>query len=118
MLSDIMIFWTLSYCETEVVASARESPSALWGGYPVTDESDISRKASSGDFFSVGTREGARLCCPAHNYRRSAGRTSCSCNDGHVKAYSRKWPCGAVPSALKWTAAASNTYCNYESPVV
>jgi hypothetical protein len=27
-------------------------------------------------------------------------------------------PCGALPSTLKWTEAASNTYCNYEAPFV
>jgi hypothetical protein len=27
-------------------------------------------------------------------------------------------PCGALPSALKWKEAASNTYCNYEAPMV
>jgi hypothetical protein len=25
--------------------------------------------------------------------------------------------CGAMPSALKWMKAASNTYCNYETPM-
>jgi hypothetical protein len=27
-------------------------------------------------------------------------------------------PCGALPSGLKWTQAASNSSCNYEAPVV
>lgn len=35
----------------------------------------------------------------------------------YYDVFERK-PWGALPSALKWTKAPSNAYCNYEAPVV
>jgi hypothetical protein len=31
---------------------------------------------------------------------------------------SDRMSCGPLPSTLKWTGAASNTYCNYEAPMI
>jgi hypothetical protein len=31
---------------------------------------------------------------------------------------SDRMPCDPLPSTLKWTGAASNTYCNYEAPMI
>jgi hypothetical protein len=38
--------------------------------------------------------------------------------DANMLGVFERMPCSALPSALKWTDAASKTYCNYEAPMV
>jgi hypothetical protein len=70
-------------------------------------------------FFPMGTTEGTRWRSPSQDYRRHHGKTSGSCDNGRCqRVVFESVPCGALPSASKWTEAASNTHFNYEAPVV
>jgi hypothetical protein len=78
------------------VVSARRSSSALWGRCPAVTERDISGKVALAwgadnfsssvagsyfdGFFPVGAPEGTHLRGPSHDYRRSRGKTSSSCD--------------------------------------
>jgi hypothetical protein len=90
--------WSCAFsCDAESVISSQRSSSALWGRYPTVVETDISRKvysksrancmsssvfgSNSHEFPPVETPEGAGLCSPSQNYRRSRGKTSSSCDN-------------------------------------
>ena len=91
----------------------------------------ISRKTSSvGEsklfhFYhgGEGTPEGTQLRSSTQSFRRSGGKISCSSDCDwfrRMKACYRECHAtgDALPSSPKWVQVASNTYCNYEAPII
>jgi hypothetical protein len=114
--------------EAEVVVSTRRSSSALWGRCAAVVERHISRKVNWT----------SRVYCMASSvavsniwwnmFMESLPRLSKISCKGFKQLWQLSMPtcygvferlqCGALPSASKWTEAASSNYCNYEAPMV
>jgi hypothetical protein len=60
---------------------------------------------------------GAGLCSFSQDYRKSHSNTAITF-DANTQAMFRRMSCGELSSALKWTEAASSTYCKYEASVI
>jgi hypothetical protein len=129
--------WACSY-EAEFVVSAWSSFSALWGICPAVAEGDLARKVvctwradcmassaagcNSDGYFSCGDtwRSTFTQFFPGlskifwHYLKQLWQRSVPTC----YGVFERLLCAGALPSALKWTEAASNACCNYEAPMV
>jgi hypothetical protein len=87
-----------SRCEAEVVVSTRQGFSALWGSYwtpecpkfwtrhrgPI-EWSHLSPDLTPMEFISVRTPEGAYLCSPSQDCRRTLGKISSISDNGRCK---------------------------------
>jgi hypothetical protein len=77
--------------------------------------------SNSDGFVSVGTHDGVPLYTysPFRAFYDPASRLQeavTTIDDNMLRNVKRR-PCSILPAALKWTEAASNTYCNYDVPI-